>query len=348
MGKIIRRTGIQLASLLLVVWLGQALGSVAWSQGTRGAPAPLPSTPPLTAGHGIAVRGPCDPDYWIVSSRCCNEQLECGCPCNFRVYRFDGPGCGRLNSLDNLFASLRPGVPVCFMVHGSFVRWDSMLRDSAETYRWLRSAAPHRPVQMVFFTWPSDDTSNLVPDSVDLVDARRLGLRAELNSLYLAQLISQVPDSNPVSLIGHSHGARMVAATLHLLGGGRIAGRCLTRSPYTRQRIRAVLAAAALDHDWMNPGERYDLALCRAEAVMNLRNRHDFPLIFHPTHQLFASRSLGRAGVTLLDQHRLGGVACRVCDCDVSHLIGFKHVWPHYYNEPTIACTVRHYVYFDE
>ncbi len=307
-----------------------------------------PALPALQPGHTTPVRGPCDPDYWIVSARCCNPQLECNQNCGFCVYRFDGPGPGRRAGLDELYASLQPGIPVCFMVHGSFVLWESMLRDSAGTYRWLRNAAPHRPIQMVFFTWPSDDTSTLLPNAIDTADARRLGRRAELNGLYLAELITRVPNGNPISLIGHSHGARMVSAALHLLSGGTVQNRTFVGGRYNQQRIRAVLAAAAMDHNWFNPGEQYGLALCRAEAILNVRNRHDFPLLFHPTHHLFATRALGRAGVTPLDQRRIGPDACRIEECDVTALIGGRHIWPHYYREPTIACAIRHYVYFDE
>ena len=120
-----------------------------------------PAVAPAVA-RPIVVRGPCDPDYTIVSTRCCKNQVECGQPCDYRVYRFDGSHCGRGGSLDELYASLQPGVPVCFMAHGSYVEWDSMLQDCAGTYRWLRQAAPQQPIHIVFFTWPSDDASPLI------------------------------------------------------------------------------------------------------------------------------------------------------------------------------------------
>lgn len=336
---------------MLCVFVGLSNGDAAWSQSQPAPLRPVPEAPvrPLqAAGHSVTVRGPCDPNYWIVSSRCCRQQLECNQNCNFAVYRFDGPGPGRTASLDELYASLQPGIPVCFMVHGSFVIWDSVLRDSAATYCWLRNAAPERPVQMIFFTWPSDDAATMVPNAVDIANARRLGRLAALNSLYLAELITRVPDANPISLIGHSHGARMVSATLHLLGGGLVEGRYFVGGQYRRQRIRAVLAAAAMDHSWFNPGERYDLAVCRAESMINLRNRHDVPLVFHPTHQLFARPALGRTGITWMDHQSLGVEGCRIYDYDVTSLIGCGHVWHHYYHQPSIAYAIRHHVYFDD
>ena len=38
----------------------------------------------------VAVRGPCDPDYWIVSTRHCKFEVDCGQACNYHVIRFDG------------------------------------------------------------------------------------------------------------------------------------------------------------------------------------------------------------------------------------------------------------------
>jgi hypothetical protein len=52
--------------------------------------------------------------------------------------------------------------------------------------------------------------------------------------------------------------------------------------------------------------------------------------------------------VTWFDQFRLGPQACRISECDVTSLIGCRHVWPNFYREPSIACSIRHFVYFDE
>ena len=343
-----RNSCLRLHAALLSLWLSLLLSTVSRAQPPAPAEAATTSQTSVPAAPApVTVRGPCDPDYWIVSSRCCQQELECNQPCQHVVYRFDGSQNGRVSSLNELHASTQPGVPVCFMVHGSFVTFESMLRDSAGTYRWLRQAAPDRPVQIVFYTWPSDEAFKILPNTVNLHAARCLGRRAALNSLYLAELISHVPDDHPICLIGHSHGARMVAATLHLLAGGMVQGRCFSGGPYANHRIRAVLAAAAIDHDWFNPGELYDRALGQAEAVINLKNRRDFPLVFHPTHKLFATRALGRVGVTSSDQCRLGPTGSRIVDCEVAGVIGCGHVWPHYYRQPGIACAIKDYVYFD-
>lgn len=340
-----------LTTVCTLVWLLIVAHCQSWSQppipdalSTRSlAVAASPTTVP-SAPQPVVVRGPCDPDYWLVSTRGCKSQVECCQPCNYQVYRFDGPCPGRAADLNEMYASLQPGVPVCFMAHGSFVEWDSMMQDCAQTYRWLRQAAPHQPLHIVFFTWPSDDSVRLIRT----LDVNKLGRRAELNGLYLAQLIAAVPAGHPISLIGHSHGARMVSATAHAMAGGEIDGRCFANGPDFRHRVRIVLAAAAIDHDWFNPGGHLDRTLCRAEAVLNLRNRHDFPLLFYPTRRLFSSRALAITGVTHSDRRHLGVHNCRIDDCDVTQLVELGHVWAHYYCQPDIAAAIRHFVYFDE
>ncbi|MGV2337921.1 MAG UNVERIFIED_CONTAM: hypothetical protein LVR18_28845 [Planctomycetaceae bacterium] len=61
----------------------------------------------------------------------------------------------RAASLGELLASLTPGIPVCIMVHGSFMDSPSVVPESAKTWQWLRHGAGGRPFQMVYFRWPS-------------------------------------------------------------------------------------------------------------------------------------------------------------------------------------------------
>jgi Alpha/beta hydrolase of unknown function (DUF900) len=290
------------------------------------------------------VGNPCDANYTIISTRGCRNQVENCQPCDYQVYSFHGSSGGGERSLDEVYSSFQPGVPVCFMVHGSYVEWDSMLRDSAETYNWLKQAAPDKPVHVVFFTWPSDGTLKMFPR----LELSKLGRRASQHSLYLAELISRVPEGHPISLIGHSHGARMVSAAVHALAGGAVEDRCYVGPPDCGHRIRVVLAAAAIDHDWFNPGGRFALAPQRAEAILNLRNRHDFVLLLYPTRRPFSRAALAVTGFTRRDRGQLGDLNCRIVDCDVTPQVGLGHYWPHYYRQPDIARAMRHFVYFDD
>ena len=123
-------------------------------------------------------------------------------------------------------------------------------------------------------------------------------------------------------------------------------GRPLCCSQNQGQPIRAVLAAAAIDHHWLNPGERYGLALCRTECLLNLRSRRDPALALYPLRKPFGHRSLGRLGFKASDRHRLGGLSARAAELDVTRCIGSDHKWPHYYRRPELADAIVPYVYF--
>ena len=319
---------------------------------TSGATSSIPPSPAVVTTEqaavgstvsSYAVRSPCDPDYWIVSTRHGRCEVESGQPCQFQVFRFDGPNPARETGLDELLSSLEPGVPVCIMSHGSFVTWDSMLNDSAHTYRWLRSASTCAKAHFIFYTWASED-GHCLPH----IRVNALGRRASLNGFYLADLITKISPDHPICLIGHSHGTRIVASALHTMAGGILEGKMLACHGQLPRRIRVVFAAAALDHDWLNPDERYGRSLCSAEAVINLTNKYDFPLWFYPLRRPFSSRALAITGVTSSDRSKLGGLNQKIVNCEVSDLVSFGHIWAHYYRQPDIATAIRPYVYFDD
>lgn len=315
------------------------LGLCAWSLGTLllAATAIADEVPPAPSTTQV-----CACDDWIISVRHCPEKRTCCAPCDVAVAHLDP--CGRQSraSLPELVALLQPGVPVCFVLHGSFVPWPVVYEESRRTQTWLRQACPGRPVHLVFFTWPSDETSKLLIP----LDVVVLGKRAERHAQDIAHVLSQIPDDHPISIVGHSHGARMTVATLHLLAGGHVDGIGLPAGPYQNHRIRAVLAAAAFDHDWLNPGERYDRAVCRAECILNLRNRHDLALAFYPLHRPGAARSLARAGFTASDRRELGSGGDRLFDADVTDDVGLGHQWFRYLDQSAIARAMASWVFF--
>ncbi len=311
-----------------------AIGGFANAQPLELVPSPVSAPAVRTVGS----------DYWIVSSRRCRDRLECCQQCGFDVFHFDCRGHGGLSSLDELYTSLVPATPVCFMLHGSFVEWESVCQDSRVTNSWLRNACPERPLHVVFYTWPSDDA----PAITFPMDVLQLGRRAERNGLYVAELISRVPDSHPICLLGHSHGARMTLSTLHALGGGDIDGVVFAGGQYHGHRIRAVLAAAAIDHQWLNAGSRYERAVLRAESIVNLQSRKDLALKFYPLHRPFCTQALARTGFTDHVRREIGPHSVKLSDYDVTPLVGFGHVWPYYYRQPCIAQAISTSVFFPD
>ncbi len=281
-----------------------------------------------------------DDGYWIVSSRRAAQHRRDYCRAGLDVFHSPGDGCLFTTEFGALGASLTPGVPVCVMVHGSFVEWDKACRDARSTYRWLSAAAQGRPFHFVYFTWPSDGNST----GLIGIDVSIRGQRAEFNGLHLAHVVSTVPEASPVCLIGHSHGARAALSMLHLAAGGVVQDLVFVGNVGARP-FRAVLAAAALDHDWMNPGKRYDRALCVSEVLI-LRNCQDLALSLYPLAQPFTRPALSTTGLTWGDRERLGVLAFRAPEMDIAPIVGRHHEWPHYLEAPGLAGAIAPFALF--
>jgi hypothetical protein len=267
-----------------------------------------------------------------------NDQLRF-CP---QVQRVDECTDGHPSSMEQLTSSLIPGVPICIVVHGSFMDSPSVLPDSHNTWNWLKTGACGRPFQMIYFSWPSDRA--LSPFAS--IDVAILGSRASRNGFYLASLIQSLPPECPVCLVGHSHGTRVISSGLHLLGGGVVEGHRHCTPGCAGRRIRVVCTASAIDHDWLNPEERFGRALCCVECLINLRNAKDPALQIYPLRRIGSSRALGAAGFTSKDRRELGSYGSRVRDWDVSSIIGHDHSWPNYVAHNSLASSLRNYLFF--
>jgi hypothetical protein len=322
----------------MLCWAWLALASAA-SAGEPLLVVPAQSSgPALVAPADVPVAS--GSSYWIVSSRHASQHRLERSPYGLAYSRRQEDGSLVASDATSLQAELTPGAPVCIMVHGSFVDWSWHVQDTGTAYAWIRNAAPERPLHVIFYNWPSGGPyTHCFP-----VDVNVRGERAEYNGFHLAYLISQLPPESPVCVIGHSHGARVAVSAMHLAGGGIVQDLVFTGNVGNRP-LRAVLAAAAVDHHWLNPGSRYDRALCRGD-VLNLRNRCDLALQFYPLTRPFSRPSLANAGFTDGDRERLGWLAMRAGEIDVTELIGRHHNWPHYHDTPAVAAVIAPFVYF--
>jgi len=284
--------------------------------------------------------------FWFLNTHHSPQDFDYSCPrfCP-AVMRFDDCQGFRDSSFQEMIAGIEPGVPVCIMVHGSFVDTPGSCRESKCTWHWLQSASCGHRMQMIYFHWPS--YRRLTP--LVAIDTNQLGRRASRNGYYLAELIHQLPSECPVCLIGHSHGTRVISSSLHLMGGGAIQGVC---HPYARANgrpIRAVFAGAAIDHHWLNPGKRYDRALPNMQCLLNLTNHLDPALAVYPFRlPLLVRPPMGVTGLTRFDRRHIGPQSEKVLDYDVSRAIGASHYWPYYYKKPGLAMAMRNYVYFPD
>ncbi len=315
----------------------------------------LDSTAPVPAAAPIQIRS----DFWMVSSYRCRQSCTKACVCGQLDYLYSD-GCQMYPSNQQAFhQSLAPGAPVCIVVHGSFVEADmlsqiltggtikdaeTLVEENRPMFHWIRGAAPELPLNVVFYAWPSDAPITYLPQA----DVAILGRRSSFNALYLADLIDSISPDHPICLVGHSHGARMVAAALHLLAGGEVQGHRLCHPPTNCNRIRTVFLAGALDHHWLVPGQRYGRALYRTEGLVNVKNDHDIALNIYPLRRLFSHRAIGESGVTRRDRWALGELNCRLVEMDVTPIIGHGHLMKHYTHHPEIAYGLRHCIYFDD
>jgi hypothetical protein len=198
-------------------------------------------------------------------------------------------------------------------------------------------------MHIVFFDWPSDGPyTYLVP-----IDVTVRGERAEFNGLHLVWLMSILPPQSPVCLVGHSHGARTVLSALHLSAGGTVQDLMFYGDIGMLRPVRAVLAAAAVDHDWLNPDERFGRSLCRSD-IMNLRNKCDAALTFYPLSRPLSRPSLANVGFTDLDRREMGPLGYRAIELDVTELVGRSHTWPYYDQSPAIGAAIAPFALFME
>ena len=180
--------------------------------------------------HSGALPQNC-PRYWVVNSDDCSNACNQKCPtCHLKVLsrRSCGPLVG--SSLQALQNEIDPTIPVCIFVHGSTVNRKGRFIEATHTARWIAGGCANRPIQLIFFEWPSYSPLN----PLSPLDILVFGRRATRHGAYLAHLIGSLPRNQQVCLIGHSHGARMIGATLHMLGGGTVEGAWHRPAPLLR------------------------------------------------------------------------------------------------------------------
>lgn len=294
---------------------------------------PLPGGPELVPTETLIQSAPLV-EYWIASSRECCQRGQTHCPMGtLRYFAADSRNCLTDVAEPVFLSSLNYDVPICFVIHGDLTSFDDLRQAAPPIVKWIRRGASGLPVQIVFYTWPSDDANTPIPQ----LDISARGERAEFNGCYLAMLVSQFPAHARVSFFGHSFGARITAATLHLMAGGAIPGCRFRLNPAAPRSYRAVFIAAAMDRDWLNPGERYGRALCVTEWLLNIKNGADFVINLYPMRTLFGQQALGRVGFSPGDRLRMGTLSSRITEWDATMSIGPSHAWAFYYRRPEIA-----------
>jgi hypothetical protein len=151
---------------------------------------------------------------------------------------------------------------------------------------------------------------------------------------YLAWTLAQLDATAPVSIVGHSFGARVATGALHVLSGGKLAGEYL---PGDLQRstgsIRVTLMAAALHNYWLRPGNYHGLAMNQMERLLIQYNSCDSALRYYrfiEKHSRVAA--LGYTGMRLDDS-----LPIEVEQVDVCCVLGKVHSVTAYFCSETIV-----------
>jgi len=255
--------------------------------------------------------------------------------------------------------------PICVVVHGALYRFQHVVRDSPDFSGALRGLECDVPgaaiggLNIVYFSWPS---------AVACPIPTMTGTQSSHQGRHiLASFLESLPPGRRVCLIGHSYGARVVLSALHQVGlndarkyyfpdsHGAVVQRNQDGTPFeNRSRYRVVLLAAAVDHHWLNPDQRYSLALPRSERLLNVYNQQDFPLMLYSIRLPWAHEALGRRHFHNGDFEQLENHAGKIAPpVDVSPLLGFGHSADYYRISSAndvigYRSALRPFVFFDD
>ncbi|MBN2580790.1 MAG: hypothetical protein JXB10_17525 [Pirellulales bacterium] len=266
-------------------------------------------------------------EAWLLSTRCatlCGD-LETG-KTRIRYWR-RGPDCRwEPAEAESFYKERSDARPTVFVVHGNRVSAGEDVNFAWPIYRHLKKCSEGRPFRLAIWSWPSDRISRR-----NRPDAQTKACYSDAQSYYLADSLRRLNPAAPVSLVGYSFGARIITGGLHLLAGGRLAGRQLPgaeenpESPARPAPVHAFLVAGALDCHWLSPGQRNGLALSQVQTMWITCNGCDPVLRWYP-------RLYGRGGPEALGYV---GPACladpeKVDLVDVSCSVGKEHRWEGY------------------
>ncbi|MCI0357637.1 MAG: hypothetical protein L0211_04015 [Planctomycetaceae bacterium] len=272
-------------------------------------------------------------EIWAVNTRCL------GCPSGdeiepqWTVWKFDWPAPQWSTASSSEFYDTDSARIVTAMyVHGNQVDSSLALRDGLDAYFQLAGRYDDaQPVRFVIWSWPSDKIHG------PLRDVRSKADRADTDAYYLARFLAPIKPEVRVGLVGYSFGARIIAGSLHLLGGGELCG---VRVAAVERPIRVALWAAAEHDDWLLPGRYHGQALPVAEHWLITRNYCDPVLARYAwIEKCYDPAALGYSGLVgrnLLtpEQNAL------IEEIDVTHLVGKTHDDDAYlYSEPIVSRT---------
>jgi len=294
----------------------------------------------LAAGACAAAQSP--HDIWLISTRSAPWSNPVGGEDRIVYWHLDADKNWEQTDLDAFLATDDPAVPTCIYIHGNRTTHGGAVREGWSVSQKLKREAPDRPLRFVTWSWPANQIRGIRQD------VQVKAYRSDVQAYYLAYLLGRMNPEVRVGMIGYSFGARTITGALHLLAGGRFAGRTLPEgtAPVERTPARAVLVAAAMSAHWLSPGGANGLALSLADRVLVTRNRYDPVLQYYP-------RMYGRGGPHALGytgparSSQLGEQREKVEILPVERYVGSNHALQGYLRSSLVRSRLAWYAFLE-
>ena len=325
------------AVLIAGLWVG-GLADVPAARGagpllalppTVGDPEQLPEIP-LAEPHTV----------WLVNARYTScDHRHCNGAEHLRYYRRVGCQWVR-SSLEAFLLEDDPCIPTCIFMHGNRYDADDSITYGMKAYRRIAGMiGPQQPMRFVIWSWPADQIP-LRP----LKDVKVKAYRSDKQGYYMAWFINQIHPWTPVAMLGHSYGARGVCCALHLLGGGRVDNLCLEDPQPRHGCLTAVLLAAAIEYDWLEPNKRFGRALDVVDSMMLTVNPEDPALrLFTLLRSGPGPEAAGYAGIA--SPSRLGPNGHKFTQIDVERWVNGNHGFQDYFGSREVMAIVVEYLF---
>ena len=229
--------------------------------------------------------------------------------------------------------------PIIVFVHGNRTGACDVVNLGRPAFSRLQRDAPDRSFRFVHWSWPADRVGRRPRRDVQIKAAR-----SDTQAHYLAAWLRRLPDETPVTLIGYSFGARVIAGALHLNQGGSLNG-WSTEEPAAetaRRPCRVMLVAAALDAEWLLPGQRNGQAFGGVEQMLITRNTCDPVLRLYPRmDRCDDSEAMGFAGPA--GSWKLAEVGFQFETVPVECQVGRDHAWATYISSHAVGSRLAWY-----
>jgi hypothetical protein len=272
-------------------------------------------------------------ELWLVSSRqCCS--VSPGVAPELIAQRYDRDSDWQPADIRELYQPTTPDQVVVIYIHGNRVPSEMAAPEGQHVYRLLTAGVDDAtPIRFVIWSWPSAQVQG------QLRDVRTKADRTELAGYCLAWLLTHLPESQHVSLLGYSFGARIATGAMHLVGGGELSGRRLPPHAVRSENTRVVMLAGALHNSWLRPGGYHERAISHLDYLLNLYNGCDSVLKrYHMLYKHSHATAIGYSGMYTGD---LGEVAQRIEQQDVYGAGQDSHEAIHYLENPCVIQRIR-------